>query len=322
MNGLLLAGTRPAQGQDGSTLAPAKPASSNSEASLADSSTATAPTPRRVPLLHNFRWPEIAGMAGLAAANVVLKTYEIDIAKARGAPLIGSPLAFDRWISNRLYQGPFAKPFLLHTPELVLTEVGPIVYLSYRGIDTLSLWIRGRSLTPALNPDHKLFAFAEAYLLTTVVTLAAKEAIGRVRPFEELHRYGSDPGQPKTTISFWSNQTAAAFCLSSFVWRDVSDWLTHGPLARRGSAARLIWGRIVPATILFGAAAFDGYSRIVDQRHWFSDVVVGAAVGGGIGYGTYAYHFDEAGQPRDKFSAVSSVTPVPIPGGLALVGKF
>lgn len=284
--------------------------------------TPTRPMRRHVPLRQNFPWLEIGGIAALGGANVVLKTYEYDLAKARGAPLIGAPPAFDRWISNRLYQGPFASPFLLHAPELVLTEVGPVVYLSYRGIDTLSLWLRGRALTPALNPDHKLFAFAEAYLLTTVVTLIAKEAIGRVRPFEELHRYGSDPGQPKTTLSFWSNQTAASFCFATFGFRDLTDWLTSGPLARRGRVARVGLGRVLPAVVIFGAAAFDGYSRIVDQRHWFSDTVVGALVGGGIGYGVYAYHFDDEGQPRQRPATNATATILPTPGGLALVGRF
>ena len=291
-----------------------------------DAETKTAPPPKRarqhVPLLQSFPWVEIGGIAALAGANVVLKTYEYDIASARGTPLIGAPPDFDRWISNRLYQGPFASPFLSHAPELVLTEVGPVAYLSYRSVDTVVLWLRGRALTPALNPDHKLFAFAEAYLLTTVVTLAAKEAIGRVRPFEELHRYGSDPGQPKTTISFWSNQTAASFCFVAFTFRDLSDWLTSGPLAGRSRGARVGLGRVLPAVLMFGAAGFDGYSRIVDQRHWFSDTVVGAIVGGGIGYGVYAYHFDEEGQPRSRAAAVTSLTMVPTPGGMTLFGRF
>jgi membrane-associated phospholipid phosphatase len=277
--------------------------------------TPTRPVRRHAPLRENFPWLEIGGIATLAGANVVLKLYEYDLAKARGAPLIGAPPAFDRWISDRLYPGPFASPFLL-------TEVGPVVYLSYRGIDTLALWLRGRALTPALNPDHKLFAFGEAYLLTTVVTLIAKEAIGRVRPFEELHRYGSDPGQPKTTLSFWSNQTAAAFCFATFGFRDLTDWLTSGPLAGKGRVTRVGLGRVLPAVLIFGAAAFDGYSRIVDQRHWFSDTVVGALVGGGIGYGVYSYHFDGEGQPRSRAASNTTLTILPAPGGVALVGRF
>jgi membrane-associated phospholipid phosphatase len=280
------------------------------------------PRGQRVPLHENFPWPEIAGIGALAVTNVILKTYEMDIAKARGEPLIGSPPGFDEAISNALYQGPFAHPFLLHTPELVMTEAGPVIYLAYRGIDSLAIWTRGRSLFGNENADHKAFAFAEAYTLTTVLSLTAKLSIGRERPFETLHRFGSDPGQPKTKISFWSNQTAASFCLATFVWRDFSDWLTAGPMADSTDAKRLWLGRVLPASLLGVAAGFDGYSRIVDQRHWFSDVVAGAVVGTVVGYGVYAYHFDWAGEPRSRWGQSTSIAIAPTPRGAALVGTF
>jgi membrane-associated phospholipid phosphatase len=303
---LLATGQAPA-----ATLAPAPP-----------SPPAKRPRGQRVPLRENFPWPEIVGIGALAVANVVLKTYEMDIAKARGEPLIGEPPGFDRAISNALYQGPFAHPFLLHTPELVMTEVGPAVYLGYLGVNSLAIWTRGRALVGSDNADHKAFAFAEAYTLTTVLSLSAKLGIGRERPFETLHRYGSDPGQPKTKISFWSNQTSASFCLATFLWRDVSDWLTSGPMADSSDGKRLWLGRVLPGSVLALAAGFDGYSRIVDQRHWFSDVVVGAAVGTAVGYSVYAYHFDWAGEPRSRWGKPTSVSIVPMPRGAALVGTF
>jgi membrane-associated phospholipid phosphatase len=290
--------------------------------------TAAAPPPprrprgQRVPLRENFPWPEIAGIGALAVTNVVLKTYEMDLAKARGEPLIGDAPGFDKSISNALYQGPFAHPFLLHTPELVMTEAGPVIYLAYRGIDSLAIWTRGRSLFGNDNADHKAFAFAEAYTLTTVLSLTVKVSVGRERPFEALHRFGSDPGQPKTKISFWSNQTAASFCLATFLWRDFSDWLTSGPMADSSEGKRLWLGRVLPASLLAVAAGFDGYSRIVDQRHWFSDVVAGAAVGTAVGYGVYSYHFDWAGEPRSRWGGPSSLAIAPIPGGAAVVGTF
>jgi membrane-associated phospholipid phosphatase len=281
-----------------------------------------APPSARVPLRENFPWPEIAGIAVVGVGNLVLKAYEIDLAKARGTPLIGAPPGFDRAISNAAYQGPFAKPFLLHAPELVLTEVGPAAYAAYRGVDSLSIWLRHKPLLGSVNADHKLFAFAEAYTLTTVLSLAVKLSVGRVRPFEELHRYGSDPGQPKTTISFWSNQTADSFCFVTFVWRDFGDWLTSGPMSNSSEGARLWLGRVLPGAALLSAASFDGYSRIVDQRHWFSDVVLGAAVGGAIGYSTYAYHFDWAGQPRRRWGDGARLTVVPMARGASVVGTF
>ncbi len=280
------------------------------------------PTPsKRVPLHDNFPWLEIAGIGGLAGLNVVLKVYEYDFAAKRGDPLIGDAPGFDKSISNALYQGPFAEPFALHVPELVLTEAGPVVYASIYGIDSLALWIRGRSLSGAANPDHKLFAFAESQFLAAVINLTIKISVGRERPFEALHRYGSDPGQPKTTLSFFSNQTSAAFSLVTFGWRDLTDWLTSGPM-RDSSPAKKLWlGRILPGVGLFAAGAFDGYSRLVDQRHWFTDVLAGAFVGTAVGYFTYAYHFDWEGQPKRRWGD-HHVRLVPTSNGVAVGGTF
>lgn len=279
------------------------------------------PDPDRVPLHENVPWAEIAGIGGLIAANIVLKTYEYDLAAARGEPLIGDAPGFDKSISNALYQGPFATPFALHVPELVLTEVGPVVYMSAYGADSLALWLRGRSITGASNPDHKLFALAESQFLAAVVNLGVKISIGRERPFEALHRYGSDPGQPKTTLSFFSNQTSASFALVAFGWRDLTDWLTSGPMKRWSPASKLWLGRVLPGTLLFAAGAFDGYSRIVDQRHWFTDVLAGTFVGTAIGYATYAFHFDWDGNPRRRWGH-HDLRVVPSANGAAVMGTF
>ncbi|CAN5859108.1 hypothetical protein BH11MYX3_BH11MYX3_47980 [soil metagenome] len=303
--------------------APSPPAITVEPAVLPAAPLAAPPQSRRVPLHDNFPWLEIGGIVGIGVGSTILKTYEYDLAKARGAPLLGDAPGFDRAISNAAYQGPFAQPFALHIPELVMTEVGPVAYAGVYGLDSLVLWLRGRSLSGAPNPDHKLLAFGEATFLTALVTLGVKIGIGRERPFEALHRYGSDPGQPKTTLSFYSNQTAAAFSFVTFAWRDLSDWLTSGPLRDSSPAKRLWLGRILPGAVMLGAGAFDGYSRVVDQRHWFSDVVVGAVVGTSLTYFTYAYHFDWDGNPRRRWGhRIASIHLVPSGNGAAVVGTF
>ena len=70
--------------------------------------------------------------------------------------------------------------------------------------------------------------------------------------------------------------------------------------------------------MLYGAAAVVGLSRIVDQRHYFTDVALGAAVGTAVGQLTYALHFDWDGRPRRRHAV--SVTPMP--GGAAVTGSF
>ena len=156
------------------------------------------------------------------------------------------------------------------------------------------------------------------------MNLTVKISVGRERPFEALHRYGSDPGQPKTTLSFFSNQSSNSFALVTFAWRDLSDWLTSGPMENCSESRRFWLGRVLPGALFFSAGAWDGYSRIVDQRHWFTDVLAGSAVGITIGYFTYAYHFDWNGQPKRRWRDDHQLRLVPAAtgNGATLTGVF
>jgi hypothetical protein len=87
---------------------------------------------------------------------------------------------------------------------------------------------------------------AEAYLLTTGVTMGLKALTDRRRPD---HR-GDD--------SFPSGHTSAAFAGATLIWRNNGPWLG------------------VPA---YAIAAAVGYSRVESGRHFTSDVLAGAAIG-------------------------------------------
>lgn len=284
--------------------------------------------PKRAPLREGFPLPEIIAIGALGVADVTLGAFSADLAAARGAPLFGDPPGFDRAASDALYQGPNADVFLAGAPELVASELEPALAVGYYGLDSIVLWARGRSLTGAANPDHHLFGFLEAYFLTEDVSLGVKIALGRERPFEGLHRFGSTPGDPKTTMAFWSNQTATSFCVASYLWRDFSDWLVNGPLAQSSPGSKIALGRVLPGVVFFGVASVDGLSRIIDQRHYLSDTLVGAAVGTAISQLVYAYHFDGLGQPIRRWAGAHDVSLSPVsagaeePVGVALRGTL
>jgi membrane-associated phospholipid phosphatase len=123
-------------------------------------------------------------------------------------------------------------------------------------------------------------------------------------------------------MSFWSKQTATAFCFASFGYRDLSDWLVRSPLADASPAAQLWLGRVLPGALIASAAAVDGLSRIVVQRHYFSDTVIGAGVGAAAGWLAYSRHFDRLGRPRVRRASERPVTFVPLPGGFLLAAPF
>ena len=109
----------------------------------------------------------------------------------------------------------------------------------------------------------------EALLMSAAATELVKGVAGRNRPY--LHRADADDfvfmdgftGGGFT--SFPSGHTSAAFSLAAVVDAEGSLHWPH--------AARLV----TPVT--YGLASLVGLSRIYKDRHWLSDVAVGALVG-------------------------------------------
>ncbi len=100
---------------------------------------------------------------------------------------------------------------------------------------------------------------AESVALGTVVAQAGKYAVGRERP-------GSDPDLDGTDFRFFhgspafpSGHTTAAFALATSLSESVhNEWATLG---------------------FYALAGGTGWARMAAERHWFTDVVAGAAVG-------------------------------------------
>ncbi len=109
----------------------------------------------------------------------------------------------------------------------------------------------------------------EAAFVSQLVTYVAKGALGRERPDRNFGVVGSSDAEDKN-VSFWSGHTALAFAFATSAGTVASQ--------RRSRAAPLIWG--VGLTL----ATATGYLRIAGDKHYLTDVVVGAGVGMAIGY--------------------------------------
>ena len=118
-----------------------------------------------------------------------------------------------------------------------------------------------------------------AVVVSGGLTALIKGAVGRSRPFAspgDADEYS--PGRGFLTsarASFPSGHTSAAFAAATVLTREIS---AHSPHAR-----------LIAGPLLLGAATFVGFSRIYDQQHWPSDVVVGAALGAITGYEVVAH---------------------------------
>ncbi|AHG89506.1 phosphoesterase PA-phosphatase related protein [Gemmatirosa kalamazoonensis] len=150
----------------------------------------------------------------------------------------------------------------------------------------------------------------EAIVLGGSATALLKIAAGRQRPLLEPgdhDDFALGRGRSEGRASFPSGHTTAAFAFASAVSADVraSQWRRSHPRAAAATGAAL-----------FGGAALVGAARMFDDKHWASDVAVGAGVGTLAGDVVSAY---ARAHPRSRLERlVGRVAVVPSARGLAL----
>ena len=125
------------------------------------------------------------------------------------------------------------------------------IYLTGKIIGNKSLATTGRMLT-------------ESVLYSGLAVSLLKYTVGRSRPYTNegpitMFSYSFQ----EANVSFPSGHTATAFAISTVLANRINN-----PIA---------------TVALYGLAGFTGYQRIYDNKHWFSDVFVGAAIGYFIG---------------------------------------
>lgn len=120
------------------------------------------------------------------------------------------------------------------------------------------------------GPLADLLCIQEAVLYAGAVSQAVKLLLRRQRPFARFSPLGSTAParQPDDdNLSFFSSHTSTATALAT-----VTFWL----LRRRRVRSPLV------AILGLGAVA-TGYLRIASDRHYLSDVLVGATIGATVG---------------------------------------
>ena len=111
----------------------------------------------------------------------------------------------------------------------------------------------------------------EAALLADAATLVLKESIGRGRPDVNGNKDSFKPFQFDSDYdSLPSMHTASSFAMASVM----------------SGTAESLWAKAA----YYLAATFVGFSRIYDDKHWASDVLLGAAIGELCGRVVTRYH--------------------------------
>lgn len=281
----------------------------------------------RIPLLLDFSTVEMVVIGGVVATSFVLSIAGPRLL-GQPSPSFGSPApnSFDRTWANRLHLDDGAgHRFLGRAPDIGGGYVLPFLPAAVYGIDALTARSAGEgALSDDRNADHRLLAYAEALGWTELITHVTKFVVGRQRPYVVLeHPELSGPAR-EANLSFFSNHTSVIFASAAFVSLDVSRRLRSGTLAGVTPAEQWLLGTLVPYTATFAVASFVGVSRVIDQQHWPTDVLAGAAVGTIVGRLVYGAHFDTNGTPRLRHvtGSDSNLQVVPTRRGVSVTGVW
>jgi len=144
------------------------------------------------------------------------------------------------------------------------------------------------------------FRGTEALVIGEAVGGVIKGTVGRQRPY--VH-----PRDPQKFAlfrgflggdqyrSFPSGHSLAAFAVAATVTGEVANWYPDSK-----------W---IVGPVLYTGAALTGISRMFDNRHWATDVIVGAGLGTFAGLKVVRYHAAHPQNKVDRFFLNASIVP-------------
>jgi membrane-associated phospholipid phosphatase len=211
-------------------------------------------------------------------------------------------IPLDRPVAERL-QNPQAQAnrFLRHqaTNVRLIAEPGSLIIGG-------SLYAAGRLSGNERMADLGLHG-TEAIVVGLGVVTVVKLLAGRARPYVDVTNprdfgFGRGLGHEEYR-SFPSGHTVMAFSAAAAVTSEVSRWWPGAE-----------W---YVGPLMYGGASLTGLSRMYNNKHWATDVLVGAGVGTFAGLKVVRYHHSHPGNRIDKWFLRGSVSPSPS-GGYAL----
>jgi membrane-associated phospholipid phosphatase len=139
----------------------------------------------------------------------------------------------------------------------------------------------------------------EAILVGLALTGGVKILAGRARPYlghDDPHNFGLLRGwKDHDYTSFPSGHTLVAFAAASAVTEETRRFWPDA-----------VW---IVGTAMYGGAALVGWSRMFDDQHWMSDVVVGGAIGVFSGRKIVRYHHTHPSNSFDDWLLGVSIIP-------------
>jgi membrane-associated phospholipid phosphatase len=162
-----------------------------------------------------------------------------------------------------------------------------------------TMYVAGR-----LSKDERLADLGwhgtEALVVGELLAVIIKGTMGRQRPYVQPRNSNSYQlfrgfGGSDMYRSFPSGHATSAFAAAAAVSSETSRWWPET--------------RWIIGPILYTGAALTGVSRMYNNRHWASDVLVGAGIGTFAGLKVVRYHHTHPGNRLDKWLLAGSLVP-------------
>lgn len=245
---------------------------------------------------------KLVSIAGASAA--ILGGAELlgEIDSSR-ASLIPDPLPGDRWIQHHL-----GSSWHVGKTNFLDKSLGSILTPAIASASLFVVDMKWPQFNKTKDVAQDLALFVSGLLLTEGVTNLIKTAVARPRPYlrmePELAATRTSIDSDEDRRSFFSGHVSSSMFSATYLNKRIRHIMRY-----RMSAAGYCDWRWAPPAALFSWTAFVGWSRIHTYKHYFSDVVVAAAIGGVIGEFFFRLGDSEIGR---KVSLTASPTSLQI----------
>jgi membrane-associated phospholipid phosphatase len=209
--------------------------------------------------------------------------------------VLGSSLAFMPFDEDLQQFALRNYPRMYGTPLTFANNYGELMYPA---LGTVGIYGIGLAIGDEQLRKHARKTMT-SLLVAGLMTTALKSTVGRSRPF---NNEGSTSFTPftidDTHLSFPSGHTTVAFVMSASLSKYINRW----------------WADIA----LYGLAVGTAYARMHNDRHWFSDTILGGA----LGYFATQWVFDADPNPELTTTSAYRITPLLAPNSLGMIVTF
>lgn len=240
-------------------------------ATTGSAQTPTTPTTSGSHPASLFTWDDGLLAAGFVVGTIAIRPLDESVARSLQRP----------YVQNRWYFQDAA------TVVRTIAQPGSIVIGA-------TMYTAGR-LTHSERLAEVGLRGTEALGIGALFADVLKDSFGRARPYVDTG--GPDPNnwqflrgfrKGNNFQSFPSGHSVAAFAAAAAVSAETSRWWPEATYFGIGP-------------VLYAGATAVGVSRMYNNRHWASDVIMGAAIGTFAGIKVVRYHRTHPGNTLDKW---------------------